>query len=67
MVRLEAVHVRHHAESQTSLQHNILVVIILCIEFCRLLFLSYAALVPDSVKKELLQRIRAFLAQHATL
>lgn len=26
-----------------------------------------AALVPDSVKKELLQRIRAFLAQHATL
>ncbi|KAM3597043.1 uncharacterized protein V6R79_025250 [Siganus canaliculatus] len=25
------------------------------------------ALVPDSVKKELLQRIRAFLAQHATL
>ncbi|XP_053183076.1 transcription and mRNA export factor ENY2 [Scomber japonicus] len=24
------------------------------------------ALVPDSVKKELLQRIRAFLAQHAT-
>lgn len=28
---------------------------------------SDAALVPDSVKKELLQRIRAFLAQHATL
>jgi len=28
---------------------------------------SLAALVPDSVKKELLQRIRAFLAQHATL
>lgn len=26
-----------------------------------------AALVPDSVKKELLQRIRAFLAQHAAL
>ncbi|RVE66720.1 hypothetical protein OJAV_G00110360 [Oryzias javanicus] len=25
------------------------------------------ALVPDSVKKELLQRIRAFLAQHAAL
>ncbi|KAJ8353973.1 hypothetical protein SKAU_G00215400 [Synaphobranchus kaupii] len=25
------------------------------------------ALVPDSVKKELLQRIRAFLAQHSTL
>ncbi|KPP78020.1 hypothetical protein Z043_102507, partial [Scleropages formosus] len=24
-------------------------------------------LVPDSVKKELLQRIRAFLAQHSTL
>ncbi|CAL8287188.1 unnamed protein product [Merluccius merluccius] len=24
------------------------------------------ALVPDSVKKELLQRIRSFLAQHAT-
>ncbi|KAM8884835.1 transcription and mRNA export factor ENY2-like [Synchiropus picturatus] len=30
-------------------------------------FLLCAALVPDSVKKELLQRIRAFLAQHATL
>lgn len=29
--------------------------------------LSWSALVPDSVKKELLQRIRAFLAQHATL
>lgn len=27
---------------------------------------SLAALVPDSVKKELLHRIRAFLAQHAT-
>ena len=27
----------------------------------------FLALVPDSVKKELLQRIRAFLAQHATL
>nr|XP_038935821.1 transcription and mRNA export factor ENY2 isoform X4 [Rattus norvegicus] len=25
------------------------------------------ALVPDSVKKELLQRIRTFLAQHASL
>ncbi|XP_077447352.1 transcription and mRNA export factor ENY2 [Stigmatopora argus] len=25
------------------------------------------ALVPDSVKKELLQRIRAFITQHATL
>lgn len=29
--------------------------------------LFFSALVPDSVKKELLQRIRAFLAQHATL
>lgn len=29
--------------------------------------LSSSALVPDSVKKELLTRIRAFLAQHATL
>lgn len=39
--------------------------------FCVLTYLSSslssAALVPDSVKKELLQRIRAFLAQHATL
>jgi hypothetical protein len=30
-----------------------------------LFFIS--ALVPDSVKKELLQRIRTFLAQHASL
>lgn len=35
--------------------------------FVLLVPLLCAALVPDSVKKELLQRIRAFLAQHATL
>lgn len=35
--------------------------------FCFVCLLIFAALVPDSVKKELLQRIRAFLAQHATL
>ncbi|KAJ0065805.1 hypothetical protein NL108_000030 [Boleophthalmus pectinirostris] len=29
-------------------------------------FPSFAAMVPDSVKKELLHRIRAFLSQHAS-